>query len=80
MFWQGKVDRAIRYQQEQKEKQDELQKEYSGEKLYEPSYAEEMEKGDMFAMILAGCFTILPVCAGVLLLIVLAGMLFMRIF
>lgn len=80
MFWQSKIDRAVKYQQEQKEKQEAERKEYSGEKLYEPSYAEEMEKGDMLAMILAGCLTILPVCAGALLLIVLAGMLFMRIF
>ena len=76
MMYQGRVDRAYRHQKENRPET----AEYDGEKLYEPSIADELEKGDMFALILSGTLTILPVCALALLVIVGAGMLFFRIF
>ena len=43
-------------------------------------FCNEMEKGDMFALIFSAMITILPVAILVLLIMVLAGYLFLRIF
>ncbi|MBQ9152703.1 MAG: hypothetical protein IJ130_02695 [Solobacterium sp.] len=77
MLFQGRLDRAVKFQEEKNRHLHES--EYDGEKLYDPEIADEMEKGDMLALILSGCLTILPVCALVLFVIVAAGMLFFHI-
>ncbi|MBQ9046518.1 MAG: hypothetical protein IJ120_01340 [Solobacterium sp.] len=75
MLFQDKLDRARRIQREQRNLDDPEKEaeEYSGEKLYEPELADVMEKGDMTALILSAMLTILPVAAGVLLLLVGVG-------
>lgn len=68
MLLQGKIDRALKRQSEQKSRRIEEE---------ELVPADIMEKGDLPAMIIAGLITILPVALGVLLLMGLAGWLFM---
>ena len=76
----SKYDRARKWQLEQKEKRESQHpEEYNGEKLYEPTIADEMEKGDMFALMVSGVLTILPIVTILLLLIVFIGFLFMRL-
>jgi len=75
---ESKYERARKWQLEQKA-QREGEEVYTGEKLYEPSIADEMEKGDMLALMVSGVMTILPIVTILLLIIVLAGFLFMRI-
>lgn len=70
MLLQGRVDRALKRQAEQKKKGRRIEEE-------ELVPADIMEKGDLPAMIIAGLITILPVALGVLLLMGLAGWLFM---
>ncbi len=76
MMYRGRVDRAIRWQKQNMPGKDGS----SGEKPYEPEIADELEKGDMFALILSGTLTILPACVLALSVIVFAAMLFFRIF
>ena len=78
MLLKSKYERAKKWQLEQKA-QREGNGDYNGEKLYEPSIADEMEKGDMLALMLSGILTILPVITVLLLIMVLIGFLFMRI-
>ena len=76
----NKYERARKWQLEQKQKREnEKPEEYNGEKLYEPSIADELEKGDMFALVVSAMFTIIPIVTILLLLIVFIGYLFMRI-
>ena len=76
----NKYDRARKWQLEQKEKRESEQaKQYGGEKLYEPTIADELEKGDLFALVFSAMITIIPIAAGLLLLIVVISFLFMRI-
>ena len=76
----NKYERARKWQLEQKQKREnEKAEEYNGEKLYEPSIADELEKGDMFALVVSATFTIIPIVTILLLLIVFIGYLFMRI-
>ena len=70
MLLQGRVDRALKRQAEQKKKGRRIEEE-------ELVPADIMEKGDLPAMIIAGLITIFPVALGVLLLMGLAGRLFM---
>lgn len=79
MLLRGKYERAKKWQLEQKEKREAQSLEYNGEKLYEPSIAEEMEKGDMFSLMISGMLTILPVVSLLLLIIILISFAFMRI-
>lgn len=79
MLLRKRYERAKKWQLEQKAKREGQQLDHNGEKLYEPSIADEMEKGDMFALMVSAVFTILPVAVMVLLIIVLLGFLFMRI-
>ena len=77
MLFQDKYDRARKLQLE---KLEEAKKkpyvEYPEEKLYEPTIEEQLEKGDMLAMIVSGIITILPVAIFVLLLIVFISWIF----
>ncbi len=79
MLYQGRVDRAAKLQREKNRRQYNMDMTEEG-KPYGPAIADEMEKGDMLALVLSGCLTIIPVCAAALLAIVAAGMLFFRIF
>ena len=78
MLFQKKYDRAKQWQLEQKKKFSDYDVDYAKEDS--PSIADEMEKGDMFALIFSAMITILPVAILVLLIMVLAGYLFLRIF
>ena len=81
MLFQSKLDRARKLQREQAGiKDDNEYKDYDGEKLYEPSIDETMEKGDMFALMVSGILTILPIAAVALLVTVGIGFLFFRLF
>ncbi|MBR4462353.1 MAG: hypothetical protein IKS51_07225 [Erysipelotrichaceae bacterium] len=77
MLFQNKYDRARKWQIEEKEKREAM----NGQKDMkdEVEIADLLEKGDMYALISSAMFTIMPVAILVLLIIVLAGMLFMRI-
>jgi hypothetical protein len=71
MMFEKKLERARQVQREQRGlDQKEQTEDYNGEKLYEPSIHEEMEKGDMFALMVSGVLTILPVAALALLLVI----------
>lgn len=70
MLFQDKYDRAREYQKKQMGEQHPEYEEYTGEKLYEPTVSEQMEKGDMWAMIVAGWITIMPIAIVLLLIIV----------
>ena len=77
MIFQKKYDRAKEWQLEQKKKFSDADVDYSlGDR---PTIADELEKGDMFALMLSGVLTILPIAILVLLIMVLVGYLFMRI-
>ena len=69
MLFQDKYERARKLQQENVQKPD-VYEEYNGEKLYEPTVEEQLEKGDMFTLMVSGLLTILPVALLALLLIV----------
>lgn len=77
MLFKSKYDRARKWQLEQKAKN--FPEEYNGEKLHEETIADNLEKGDMFALIFSAMITIIPVVVILLLIIVLAGYLFMKI-
>lgn len=77
MLFKSKYERARKWQLEQNAKN--FPKQYDGEKLHEETIADNLEKGDMFALIFSAMITILPVVIILLFIIVLAGYLFMRI-
>ena len=77
LLFKDKYERARKWQLEQNAKNH--PEEYNGEKLYEESIADNLEKGDMFALMISGIFTIMPVVIILLLIIVLAGYLFLRL-
>lgn len=79
LMFRSRYERAKKWQLEQKEKREKAFEEYNGEKLYEESVEDVIEKGDMFALMISGILTILPVVILLLLIIVFAGLLFMRI-
>ena len=79
MLFQNKIDRAFKYQHEQAA-QNEIPEEYNGEKLYEPTLEDMLDKKDMFSLIVSAWITIVPACLGVLLLIVFIAQLIFRIF
>ena len=69
MLFPDKYERARKLQQEKLQQQT-PQEEYHGEKLHEPTIEEEIEKGDMFALIASGLLTFLPAALLALLAIV----------
>ena len=81
MMFQGKLERARKLQREQAGLRDEPDySEYNGEKLYEPTIEDTMEKGDMFALMVSGVLTILPIAVIALAVTVGVGFLFFRLF
>ena len=76
MLFQDKYERARKLQRDNINKPD-VHEEYHGEKLYEPTIEEQLEKGDMFALMVSGLITILPVALLVLLLIVFISWIFL---
>ena len=77
MLFKSKYERARKWQLEQKAKN--YPEEYNGEKLHEETIADNLEKGDMLALMISGIFTILPIVIILLLIIVLVGYLFIGI-
>ena len=71
MMFEKRLERARQLQREQRGlDKEEVTEDYQGEKLYEPSIHDEMEKGDMFALMLSGVMTLLPVAALALLVMI----------
>ena len=71
MLFQGRIERAFK-------RQAELNKERRQRESDEITPADLMEKGDFAAMVITGLITILPVALLVLLVMCLAGWLFIR--
>ena len=71
MLFQGRIERAFK-------RQAELNKERRRQESDEITPADLVEKGDFAAMVIAGLITILPVALLVLLVMSLAGWLFMK--
>ena len=81
MLFNGKYERARKLQREQAGLDDPKEyKEYDGEKLYEPTIEDNIEKGDMLSLMISGVLTILPIAALALLVVVGVGFLFFRLF
>lgn len=81
MLFNGRYERARKLQREQAGLKDESEyRDYDGEKLYEPTIEDNIEKGDMFALMVSGIITILPIACLALLAVVAAGFLFFRLF
>ena len=74
-MYEKKLDRARKLQREQRG----LDEEYHGEKLYDPSIEDELEKGDMFALVVSAFFTFIPIAIIALVGMVLLACLFFRI-
>ena len=78
MLFQDKYERARNLQKENiSKKVSEPYEEYHGEKLYEPSLEEQLEKGDMFALIVSAMITSLPIALLALLVIVFISWIFL---
>ena len=75
MFFQ-KYERARKWQIEEKNKREAM---HPNDYRDDVEIADLLEKGDLYALISSAMFTIMPVAILVLLIMVLAGMLFMRI-
>ena len=80
MLFEGKYNRARKLQRERAGLPEGENMEYDGQKFYEPTIAENMEKGDMFSLMVSGVLTILPIALIILLAMVGAGFLFLRLF
>ena len=76
MRWNKKVERIFKLRQEQKES--EAHSDIRPDEYYNPdedrclpTVGDNLEKGDLFALIVSAWIVIVPICLGVLLLIVL---------
>ena len=76
MLFQKKLDRARELPRERRG----LDDEEKNIEIERPPLKDEMEKGDMAAMLVSGCFTILPVALLVLLLLCGGAWLFLHLF
>jgi hypothetical protein len=83
MWWNRKVDRLYKLNKEKKEDQPDI---YADE-YYDPSddriqptVGDNLEKGDLFAMILSAWVIIVPISLGLLLFIVLLAWLMLGLF
>ena len=76
MLFQKKLDRARELRRERMG----LDEEEENIEIERPPLKDEIEKGDMAAMLVSGCLTILPVCLLVLLLLCGGGWLFLHLF
>ncbi len=79
MLFREKYERARQIQREQRGLDIKEYEEYNGEKLYEPEMKDMIEKGDMFALMLSGLITILPVAALILFILIIISLIFFRI-
>ena len=77
MLFQNKYDRARKWQIEEKEKRETIHGPENRKNDVE--IADLLEKGDLYALVSSAMLTIMPIAILVLLIIALAGMLFMRI-
>jgi hypothetical protein len=77
MLFQNKYDRARKWQIEEKEKRE--AKHGLEDSKNDIEIADLLEKGDLYALVSSAMLTIMPIAILVLLIIALAGMLFMRI-
>lgn len=75
MMYEKRLERARKLQREQRG----LEEEYNGEKLYEPSLEDELEKGDMAALVVSAILTFLPIAIVALVGMILLACLFFRI-
>jgi hypothetical protein len=85
MFWNKKVDRIYKLKDEQKGR--ETEPDIYADEYYDPKEDREaagvgdnLEKGDLFAMIVSAWIVIVPICLGLLLLIVLLAWLLLGLF
>ena len=76
MLFHNRYERARKWQIEEKNKHDAMNQ---NDPRNDVEIADLLEKGDLYALISSAMFTIMPVAILVLLIMVLAGMLFMRI-
>ena len=86
MIWNRKVDRLFKLKKEQEKDADNTPDIYADE-YYDPSEDRELptvgdnlEKGDLFAMILSAWLIIVPISLGLLLLIVLLAWFLLGLF
>ena len=77
MLFQNKYERARKWQIEEKNKRDAMS---HNDPRNDVEIADLLEKGDLYALISSAMMTIMPAAILALLIMVLAGMLFMRIF
>ena len=75
MWWNRKVDRLFKLKKKDQEKEETpdiyVDEYYNPDEDREPINAgDNLEKGDLFAMILSAWITIIPISLGILLLIV----------
>ena len=84
MWWNRKVDRLFKLNKDKEEdkQQDIYADEYydPSEDRIEPTVGDNLEKGDLFAMIVSAWVIIVPICLGILLLIVLLAWLLLGLF
>lgn len=85
MWWNRKVDRLFKLKKKDQEKEetpDIYADEYYNpdEDRVEPTVGDSLEKGDLFAMIVSAWITILPICLGLLIGIVLLAWLLLGLF
>ena len=78
MLFQKRIKRAFDYLEEKKNTEAEMNPEAFQEDA-KPSFKDELEKGDIPAMLISAVLVILPVAIIVLLVIVFAGRLFLRV-
>ncbi len=77
MFFNKKIDRIYEFKEEQREKAENNAPDDFSDEYFDPSEyknqmstSDNLEKGDLFAMIVSAWITIVPICLGVLLFIV----------
>ncbi len=75
MMYEKRLERARKLQREQRG----LEEEYNGEQLYEPSLEDELEEGDMPALVISAILTFLPIAIIALVGMILLACLFFRI-
>ena len=76
MLYKDKLERAMKWNKDQNPDPQDMRAEYLAE-AGEPDLSKEVEKGDMFAMIISAFATIFLPCLLVLLLLVGVGALFL---
>ncbi|MDC7293846.1 hypothetical protein NXH67_10005 [Butyrivibrio sp. DSM 10294] len=83
MWWNRKVDRLFKVNKDKKESTPDIyDDEYydPNEDRIEPTVGDNLEKGDLFAMIVSAWITIVPISIGILVGIVLLAWLLLGLF